>query len=379
MKQHQRKHEQNFPMSELASHKHPTPFLLMNIGAVTAKYEEFRRVLPEIDVYYAIKCNPDFRVAEALRQKGCKFEVASFPEVELLKKAGVAPKDIIFSNPVKRPKDIARACKAGVHAFAFDSPDEVAKLAKYAPGSRVYVRLATRPAASTVPSEGKFGVSEEQCRELMNLAVSQDLIPYGIAFHVGSQMENTTAWPVAIEQASALMRDLEKDGIRIKYLDLGGAFPAYYGAEVPELDEYAKTIQASLVKHLPYKVSLGIEPGRGLVADAGVMVATVIGVVQRGKKFWVHLDVGAFNGMMEALETQNAFKFPLIDSRQNPEKVMCNLTGPSCDSQDTIMFDVPISRDIATGDKVYIFTAGAYTTSYASRFNGFDIPKVYYL
>jgi ornithine decarboxylase len=120
-----------------------------------------------------------------------------------------------------------------------------------------------------------------------------------------------------------------------------------------------------------------MEPGRGLVADAGIMVATVIGTATRGGTRWLHLDVGAFNGMMESLETQNSLRYPVTDSRASAQTEFYNLTGPTCDSQDTILLNVELSHDLRTGDRVYIHTAGAYTTCYASTFNGFELPATY--
>jgi ornithine decarboxylase len=117
------------------------------------------------------------------------------------------------------------------------------------------------------------------------------------------------------------------------------------------------------------------EPGRVLVAEAGVLVSTVIGTARRYGRKWVHLDVGAFNGMMESLETHNTLRFPVTDSLRSDDVELCHLTGPSCDGQDTILYDVPLSKGLAAGDRVFIGNAGSYTTSYASTFNGFSLPS----
>jgi ornithine decarboxylase len=160
-------------------------------------------------------------------------------------------------------------------------------------------------------------------------------------------------------------------------LDLGGGFPARYDRDVPGLADYGADIRAAVAAHLPYPVELVIEPGRALVAEAGTMTASVIGVARRGSRTWVHLDVGAFNGMMESLETGNQLRYPVTDSRHSPARTLCSLTGPTCDSQDTILHDVPLSAGLTVGDRVFLHVAGAYTTGYASRFNGFGIPPVH--
>jgi ornithine decarboxylase len=358
-----------FEPRRLAALPYATPFLFMDLAVVRARLREFRRALPGVEVHFATKCNPDEPLARFLHGEGCWFEIASRVELELLQATGVDPREVLFSNPVKAPAHIEAAAAAGVRQFAFDSADELGKIARLAPGAGVYVRLATA-GRSVVPSEGKFGVEVAPAMELMRRAAALGLRPLGVSFHVGSQMESPAAWPAAIRRCGELMRGLLADGIRLELLDVGGGFPAYYGARLPELAAFGRVIRQALEAELPYRPArLAIEPGRGLVGDAGVMVATVIGVAQRGRKRWAHLDVGVFNGLMEALETGNALRFPLADSRGPAAKARFNLTGPSCDSQDTILFDCELSADLAVGDRVFIYAAGAYTTSYASRFN----------
>jgi ornithine decarboxylase len=286
---------------------------------------------------------------------------------------------VLYSNPVKPASHIAEACRAGVWRFAFDGEPELAKLATHAPGAAVYARLRTSLGGNTVPSEGKFGVGGPQAAALLRSARDAGLRPHGLAFHVGSQMLAPGAWDAALQQSGQVLRELATDGIRVHLLDLGGGFPARYAdATPPPLEEFADTIWTGIARHLPYRPeTLAVEPGRALVADAGVMVATVIGLAERAGRRWVHLDVGAFNGFMEALESGNLLRFPVTDARGAAALAPAHLTGPTCDSQDTIMFDVPLSVDLEVDDRVFLGTAGAYTTSYASGFNGFAVPRTY--
>jgi ornithine decarboxylase len=349
----------------------------MDLDAVDSAYRAFRELLPDVAVHYAMKCNPDPRILGRLHALGCSFEVASYAELTELQSIGVDPAGVLFSNPVKVPRHIRDAHAAGLRRFAFDSPSELDKLAAYAPGAAVYVRLNTSPADSQVPSEGKFGVDTAYARTLMREATDRGLQPYGITFQVGSQMTDPTAWGCAIERSGRLMTGLDADGIRVRMLDIGGGFPSAYASYSPRPADFAKHIRTAVERYLPYPVALVAEPGRALVAEAGVMVATVIGLAERHGKRWVHLDVGAFNGLMEALETGNQLRYPIGDSRRSNHLLPFHLTGPTCDSQDTILYDAPLSADIAVGDRVFIHSAGAYTTSYASRFNGFDVPATY--
>jgi ornithine decarboxylase len=237
------------------------------------------------------------------------------------------------------------------------------------------VRLAAHQIASGVPSEGKFGVDVDAAVGLMLAAVERGLQPYGAAFHVGSQMLLPHAWRAPLRAVGYLMDKLAAENIFLQMVNLGGGFPARYAAKTPPLADYAATIKTGLAA-LPYPVAAVCEPGRAVVAAAGRLRTNVIGTAVRNGRRWAHLDVGAFNGLMESLETGNQLRFPVSDSRGSAARDRFHLTGPTCDSQDTIMFDVDLSADLRTGDEVYLDCTGAYTTVYASRFNGFDAPAV---
>jgi len=354
-----------------------TPYLMMDLDRVGRAFLRLDDALGLDAIHYAVKCNPDPRVLATLHRLGCGFEVASFPELARLMEIGVEPADVLYSNPVKPVDHIRRAHQAGCWRFAADSDGELTKLARHAPGAAVYIRLRTTAATtSAVPSEGKFGVEPHQVRELLLAAAAVGLVPYGLAFHVGSQMTAAGPWADSITEAGATLEELAAVGVTLEMLNIGGGFPARYAVPVPDLTVYGAVIQQAL-RRLPYRLRVVAEPGRALVGGAGVLVATVIGTAVRGTQRWVHLDVGAFNGVMEALETGNTLAYPLSDSRRAATCVRCNLTGPTCDSQDTIMFDVALSAGLAEGDRVYIGTAGAYTTAYASTFNGFNAPATY--
>jgi ornithine decarboxylase len=357
----------------------PTPFLLLDLDRIAAAYLRFATELPGVDVHYAMKCNPDERILRRLHELGGRFEIASVAELRALREIGVDPAGVLFSNPVKPAAHVAEAWRAGVWRFAADGEPELAKLAEHAPGAAVYVRLRAPTGGSTVPSEGKFGVCPDRAADLLRAAGRAGLRPHGLAFHVGSQMLSPAAWDAALRQVGTVLRELAADRIRLDLLDLGGGFPARYAdVDPPPLAEFAAAIRAGIAAHLPYRpVTLAVEPGRALVAEAGVMVATVIGLAERAGRRWVHLDVGAFNGFMEALETGNRLRFPVTDSRGSPLRTPAQLTGPTCDSQDTIMVDVPLSSDLAVDDRIFLGTAGAYTTSYASGFNGFAVPTTH--
>jgi ornithine decarboxylase len=351
-----------------------TPWLRISLDTVEKRYRALSDALVGIRIHYAMKCNPDERILRRMHRLGCRFEIASATELESLIALGVDPETVLFSNPVKPVAHVTRAFAAGVRRFSFDSAAELDKLAVHAPASKVFVRITAPSGLSCVASEGKFGVDPNHAAQLLRRAKDLGLEPFGIAFHVGSQTLDPGAWEPAIERSAGVMRALMADGIRVSMLDIGGGFPARYGESVPDIATYGQRIRKSLKTYLPYQVEVVAEPGRALVAEAGVFVTSVIGIAERFGSRWVHLDVGAFNGMMEALETRNALRYAMTDSRGSACRRHVHVTGPSCDSQDTILFDVPLSHDLSVGDRVFIHSAGAYTTSYASTFNGFGIP-----
>jgi ornithine decarboxylase len=320
--------------------------------------------------------NPHRRLLACLHRAGCRFEAGAWAEVRAVIRAGVDPATVLFTHPVKPAGDIARAGKAGVWRFAADSDTELHKIARHAPGSAVLLRLDTG-AGGTVGGQGKFGVPPGQVVRLARLARSLGLDPYGLAFHVGSQMMDPKAWDGPIRQCAQIMTTLAADGIRLAMLDVGGGFPVRYDTDPPPLAEYATAI-SSAVAQLPYPVALACEPGRAIAAPAGTMVTSVIGAAWRRGTLRVSLDVGAFHGLIEALESGRELRFPVaVPAADDRTLVPCTLTGPSCDSQDTILDQVWLPSPQA-GDRVLIGNSGAYTTCYSGRstFNGYPAPAV---
>jgi ornithine decarboxylase len=359
-----------------------TPFLVCDLDTIGRRYQELTELIPGLAVFFAMKSNSAATILRTVHELGGGFEVASVAEMRLAQSVGVMPAEMLYSNPVKPPQHISEAAAAGLYRFAFDSEAEVRKLAAQAPGASVYARIRVDDHTSVFPLSKKFGASVESAGDLLLLAKSLDLVPYGITFHVGSQCTNPMAWQWAIEQCGVVMRRLSRAGVRLEMLNIGGGLPARYTSPVPELSLVGTVISEAL-RRLPYQPSLlAAEPGRYLVAESGVLAATVIGADRRDGERWVYLDVGGYNGMMEAVQTGGRWHFPLLTSRPDhfkAESLPTTVTGPSCDSSDTLFYGAALPATLAVGDRVYIGTAGAYTTSYASSFNGFPVPHLLYV
>ncbi|MCA2218307.1 type III PLP-dependent enzyme [Jidongwangia harbinensis] len=347
----------------------------MNAARIVAAFDEFCNAFPQVRACYATKCNPDKDVLRVLRDAGSGFEVASVAEVRTLASIGVRPADLLFSNPVRARRQTREAALAGVYRFAVDSVEELFRVADEAPGSCVYVRLATGGGDSVVPSEGKFGVDAGTARELLRLARDLSLVPYGVTFHMGSQTLEPAALEGPLADVATLLAGLQRDGIRLEMVDIGGGFPAVYDEPVPSLALFGDVV-SKRVAELPYPVEVYAEPGRCLVAEAGTFRCTVIGVARRPNGWFAHTDLGVFNGMMEVLETGGNLRYPVRDSRADERRRAFQVTGPTCDSQDTFARDVPLSEGLREGDVLSVGSTGAYTAAYASQFNGFPLPRV---
>ncbi|HEY0000733.1 MAG TPA: type III PLP-dependent enzyme [Actinoplanes sp.] len=355
----------------------PTPYLVTDLDTIASRHAAFSAALPGVSTFYAMKCNPSPEILKTLAACGSSFEIASLGELRMLQPLGVDPAQVLYSNPVKPPSHIAAAHQAGLWRFSFDSPNELAKIAEHAPGAAVYVRLRVDDSTSVFPLSRKFGTDAEDAYDLMLLARRLGLRPYGITFHVGSQCGSAQAWRTAIADAGALMARLLGEGIEIEMLDLGGGFPARYVEGVPSIEEIGAGVTEAL-SLLPYRPALvAAEPGRHLVAESSVMAATIIGREERGDDHWLFIEVGAYNGLMEVLQTPGGWDFPVwtsLPGHADLPQIPYTITGPSCDSSDTVGYNIMLPASLTVGDVVYLGSTGAYTLAYASAFNGFQPP-----
>jgi ornithine decarboxylase len=374
---------EGLPPEVLATIDLPTPFLAGDLRMVADRFRRFATAMPRVRAHYAVKCNSAPEILRTAAGEGAGFEIASIGELRMLQAVGVAPADVLYSNTVKPASHIAEAAEAGLWRFAADSEGELHKIARVAPGSAVYIRVRVDDSGSVFPLSRKFGAEAHHARALLQEAKRIGLQPYGLTFHVGSQCAATSAWRQAIASAGRIMRSLLPDGIRLEMLDIGGGFPARYGDAVPSIEQIGDVIETALDELLPYEPLLIVaEPGRHMVAETAVMVASVLGREERAGEEWLYLDVGAYNGLMETQQTVGQWRFPLWSSRPDHgvvEHVPYTITGPSCDSSDTMFFGAPLPVTMSEGDRVFIASAGAYTLSYASSFNGFPPPVTHFL
>ena len=367
-----------------------SPALIMNLDAISDQFWMLRKILPMVEIYFSVKSNPDPVVLAHLLQLGASFEAASYNEIKKCTSIGALPTILHYGNTIKSREDIYNAYEEGVNSFSIDSEHEVRKIADIAPNARVLVRIATNGQGAVWGLSKKFGVSVQKAVHLMNLAHELGLNPYGISFHVGSQQSNPNAWLMALKDCRIVVEALQKNNIQINVINLGGGLPANgysIGNEEKEydLEKYLRIIKIHIDNFIveckqPFKFM--IEPGRFMVARAGITVSKILLDTQREynnqQMRWLHLDVGKFNGLYEATDIKlpvKAMKHLQHDLSQL-DMVSTVLTGPSCDSDDMLLPPNEVAllpKSLVEGDYLLFSSTGAYSNSYAAaNFNGFD-------
>jgi ornithine decarboxylase len=357
------------------------PCLVVDLEVVRDNYAKFSRALPDTRVFYAVKANPEPKLLQLLCELGSCFDTASVAEIEMVLATGATADRVSFGNTIKKERDIVRALQLGVRLFAVDCEAEVDKIARAVVAAgvsdvRVFCRILCDGAGAEWPLSRKFGCEPEMAVAVLEHAHRAGLEAYGVSFHVGSQQGNTEAWDGALASASGIFRECAERGIHLSMVNLGGGFPTKYLKDVPAVEAYGNAIFQALSRHfgnrLPETI---IEPGRGMVGNAGVIESEVVLVSKKSRDEdeirWVYLDIGKFGGLAETMD--ESIRYDIRTDHDEDRRVPCVLAGPTCDSAD-VMYEktpywLPVSLEI--GDRVLIEGTGAYTSTYSSvAFNG---------
>ncbi len=333
--------------------EHGTPLFVVDHNELRRNYAMFRKYLPRVQAYYAVKAFPDPEVVRTLFEEGCSFDVASMPEFmivhEFIKNLPDRERQdwiwdkIVYANPIKaeatlRELDVYKAL------VTFDNADEIKKIHKHAPNTGLMLRLKVANTGAMVELSSKFGASSGEAVDLILAAEKAGLTVEGLSFHVGSQTTNMENYVQAINLAASIYQEAEQRGYaKMNLLDIGGGFPAPYDKTVRPFAELARRINAELNRLFPKNIQILAEPGRFLVATAGTAISTVIGKAVRDGKVCYYIDDGVYH-TYSGIIFDHCHYHPR--SFKNGPRAICTVFGPTCDALDVISMseNLPITR-----------------------------------
>jgi ornithine decarboxylase len=361
--------------------KHGTPLVVVDHKVLRENYDQFRKYLPRVQVYYAVKANSDPAIVQTFYDAGASFDVASMAEFlgvhEKIKHLPAKERQdfiwdrIIYANPIKAIETLERLDRYKP-LVTYDNYEEVTKIARYAPHAGLVLRLRVPNTGSMVELSSKFGALPGEAVDLIAFAHNNELEVEGLSFHVGSQCTNPENYSQALHLAAGIFSEAKARGFDLKLIDIGGGFPAHYDATVPPFKKLAKMITTEVDRLFPKPIEILAEPGRFLVASAATAVAKVIGTAVRDGKRCYYLNDGVYHTFSGVIFDHA--RYPLRSFKKGPAQI-CSVFGPTCDALDTISLTEQLP-DMEVGDLVYSENIGAYSAASSTSFNGFPPAKV---
>jgi ornithine decarboxylase len=361
--------------------EHGTPLFVVDHAEIRRSYAEFKKRLPRVQAYYAVKANPDQAVVKTLYEEGASFDVASMPEFEIvyqfIKRLPAKERQdfiwdkIIYANPIKANETL-RKLDHYKPLVTYDNLEEIRKVRKYAPHAGLALRLQVPNTGAMVELSSKFGAASGEAVELIQAAADAGLVVEGLSFHVGSQTTNFENYVQALNLAAGVFREAADRGFHMKLIDIGGGFPAPYDPLAQPFKALARRINAELDRLFPQDIEILAEPGRFLVATAGTAVAKVIGKARRDGKRCYYLDDGVYHTYSGIIFDH--CQYHLKAFRRGPTEI-CSVFGPTCDALDTISLAEQLP-ELDLGDYVFSQNIGAYSRASSTWFNGFPPAKV---
>ncbi|MGA2328817.1 MAG: type III PLP-dependent enzyme [Bryobacteraceae bacterium] len=361
--------------------QHGTPVVVIDHDLIRRNYAAFRKHLPKVQAYYAVKANPAPEIVRTLFRAGASFDVASLPEFMLVyenikhlpaqERQDFIWDKIVYANPIK-PKETLEALDQYKPLVTFDNLEELRKIRRYAPHAGLALRLRVPNTGSMVELSSKFGCDPGQAVDLISEAFRIGLVVEGVSFHVGSQCTNFENFVQALNMSAAVMREAQARGHQIKILDIGGGFPVRYNRHVRPIGVLAKKINAEIGRLFPADIQILAEPGRFLVATAAISVARIIGKAVRDGKTCYYIDDSVYNTFSGIIFDHCQYH---IKAFKKGATEICAVFGQTCDGLDTISQSEELP-DLAIEDLVYSDNIGAYSNASATWFNGFPPAKV---
>jgi ornithine decarboxylase len=360
---------------------HGTPLVVVDHKALLENYTQFRKYMPRVQVYYAVKANSDPAIVQTFYEAGASFDVASVAEFltvyERIRHLPAKQRQafiwdrIIYANPIKAIETLQQL-DPYKPLVTYDNHEEVLKIARHAPHSGLALRLRVPNTGSMVELSSKFGALPGEAVDLIAFAHNNKLEVEGLSFHVGSQCTNAQNYVQALHLAASVFAEAKSRGFNLKLLDIGGGFPAHYDDTVPAFRSLARTINAELDRLFPEPIEILAEPGRFLVASAATAVAKIIGKAVRGGKLCYYLNDGVYHTFSGVIFDH--CQYHLKSFKKGPLQI-CSVFGPTCDALDTISLAEQLP-DMDLGEFVYSENIGAYSAASSTYFNGFPPAKV---
>ncbi len=364
--------------------KHGTPLFVVDHKALRANYAMFKKHLPRVQAYYAVKANPAPEIVRTLYKAGASFDVASIAEFrtvhENIKDLPAKERQhfiwdkIIYANPIKAVETL-KELDPYKPLVTYDNLEEVRKIKKHAPHAGLALRLKVPNTGAMVELSSKFGALPGEAVDLIAEAHANDLVVEGLSFHVGSQTTNFENFVQAINLGANVFREAASRGFHLKLLDIGGGFPAPYDKNVKPFRLLARKINAELDRLFPPEVEILAEPGRFLVATAGTSVVSVIGKAVRDGKKCYYVDDGVYHTYSGVIFDHLHYH---LHSFRDGAKEICSVFGPTCDALDTISLSEQLP-DLELGELLYSPNIGAYSQASSTYFNGFPPATVVHI
>ncbi|MFA5238739.1 MAG: type III PLP-dependent enzyme [Phycisphaerae bacterium] len=358
--------------------RYGTPLFIIDHDVIRKNFRSFKKNLPNVQAYYAVKANSNQEIIETLFKEGASFDVASYNEFmqvyKYLKHFQKSDKyffiwdKIIFSNTIK-DRDTLKKIKKYKPLVTYDNADEVKKIRQFCPTAGLVLRLKVPDTGSQVEMSSKFGAEPGEADDLIKLVFDSGLTVEGLSFHVGSQCTNFDNYSSALQITSEILKTCRKKGYDTRIVDIGGGFPVPYDAQSPRFEQLAKVINSECKRLFPKDVELIAEPGRFMVATAATLVSEIIGKARREGKIFYHINDGVY-------QTFSGVVFdhwiPNFGAFRRGKKEVCTVVGPTCDSFDKISLSEHLPGNLEIGDYLYTENIGAYSTASSTSFNGFD-------
>jgi ornithine decarboxylase len=362
--------------------QHGTPLFILDHNKIQENYRTFKKHLPRVQCYYAVKANSTQQIVETLFKEGSSFDVASYNEFmqvyQYIKHFDTKEKKhfiwdkIIFSNTIK-DRTTLQKIKQYKPLVTYDNVAELKKIKDYCDTAGLVVRLKVPDTGSQVEMSSKFGAEPADAQKLIQQAFDMGLKVEGISFHVGSQCTNFDNYTSALAITSEIFHDARKKGFNLNLVDIGGGFPVPYDPQVPEFKQLAGLLNSEFKRLFPDDIEILAEPGRFIVATAATLVSEIIGKARRDGKIFYHINDGVYHTFSGVVYDH---WIPNFTAFKEGEKEICAVVGPTCDSFDKITLSAELPANLEVGDFLYTENIGAYSTASSTKFNGFDGAKI---